>query len=108
MNGFARPSEPGFDVFDQRVKIGKVVRLQLGMEKLPIDPNFEGTTARRHQPERANALLEFQNPDRQTDGLRFVISGGAVFDGDLGLQNRGLLLPSKDFTRSLRGRQRGT
>ncbi len=85
---FATALKPGLNVFDQRVEIGELTRLQLGMKKDSIDTYFKRDATGRHQPERTDALLELQNPNRQTGGFRLVVSGGAIFDGDLGLQER--------------------
>jgi hypothetical protein len=50
------------------------------MEQFAIDANFEGTATRWNQCKRFNALAEFENFGRQTDGLRRVVSNDAVFD----------------------------
>ena len=58
--------------------------LQLGIDFLAIDEHLERASARRHQFERADALLEAQKFLRQTDGFWFVVSSRAVFDCDVG------------------------
>ena len=50
------------------------------MEKLSIGFNFERPAARRDEGQRFNALTEFENIGRQTDGLGRVVSNHAVFD----------------------------
>ena len=50
------------------------------MEQFAIGANFEGAAARRSQRQRFDALAEFENFSRQTDGLRRVVSNDAVFD----------------------------
>jgi len=50
------------------------------MEHFAIGANFEGAAARGNQRKRFNALAEFENFGRQTDGLRRVVSNDAVFD----------------------------
>jgi hypothetical protein len=50
------------------------------MEQFAIGANFEGAAARRNQHKRPDALTEFENFGRQTDGLRRVVSNDAVFD----------------------------
>jgi hypothetical protein len=50
------------------------------MEELAIGADFECAATRRDQGERFNALAEFENLGRQTDGLRRVVSDDAVFD----------------------------
>jgi hypothetical protein len=62
------------------VKIRPLAGLEFGMEQFTIGANFEGAAARRNQRKRFNALAEFENLGRQTDGLRRVISNDAVFD----------------------------
>ena len=44
--------------------------------------NFEGAAARWNQRKRFDALAEFENFGRQTDGLRRVVSDHAVLDPD--------------------------
>lgn len=50
------------------------------MELFAIDGDFEGATARGDEGERPDAIAEFENLGRQTDGLRRVVSNDAVFD----------------------------
>jgi hypothetical protein len=50
------------------------------MEQFAIGANFEGAATRRNESKRFNALAEFENLGRQTDGLRRVVSNDAVFD----------------------------
>ena len=50
------------------------------MEQFAIGANFEGAAARGNQRQRLDALAEFENFGRQTDGLRRVVSNDAVFD----------------------------
>ena len=54
------------------------------MEEFSIGANFEGAAARRNESERRDALAEFENFGRQTDGLRRVVSNHAIFDRDFG------------------------
>jgi hypothetical protein len=69
-----------FDGLDDLVEIRPVAGLELGMEEFAIGANFEGAAARRNQGKRFDALAEFENFSRQTDGLRRVVSNDAVFD----------------------------
>jgi hypothetical protein len=48
-----------------------------------IDRDLEGATAGRDEGERFDVLLEPQEFFRQTDGLRLIVSNGAVFDADV-------------------------
>jgi hypothetical protein len=54
------------------------------MEEFAIGANLEGAAARGNERERLDALAEFKNFGRQTDGLRRVVSNDAVFDRHLG------------------------
>jgi hypothetical protein len=65
---------------DDLVEIRPLAGVEFGMEQFAIGANFEGAAARRNQCERFNALAEFKNFGRQTDGLRRVVSHDAVFD----------------------------
>jgi hypothetical protein len=58
------------------------------MDEFSIGTNFEGAAARRNQGERRDALAEFENLGRQTDGLRRVVSNDAVFDRDFDFHPR--------------------
>jgi hypothetical protein len=53
------------------------------MEKFAIGANLESAAARRNEGKRLDALAEFENFGRQTDGLRRVVSNDAVFDRHL-------------------------
>ena len=53
------------------------------MEEFAIGANFESAAARRNEHERLDALAEFKNFGRQTDGLRRVVSNHAIFDRHL-------------------------
>jgi hypothetical protein len=64
------------------------------MEELAIGADFECAAARWNQGERFDALAQFENLGRQTDGLRRVVSDDAVFDRYFGF-HRGLLSDSK-------------
>ena len=54
------------------------------MEEFSIGADLESAAARRNESERRDALAEFENLGRQTDGLRRVVSNDAVFDRDFG------------------------
>jgi hypothetical protein len=54
------------------------------VEELAISANLESAAARWNERERLDALAEFKNFGRQTDGLRRVVSNHAVFDRYLG------------------------
>ena len=69
-----------FDRLNDLVEIRPLAGLEFGMEQFAIGANFEGAAARRNQRKRLDALAEFENFGRQTDGLRRVVSNDAVFD----------------------------
>ena len=50
------------------------------MEELAIGANFKCASARWNERERFDALAEFENLGRQTDGLGRVVSNHAVLD----------------------------
>ena len=62
------------------IEIRPLAGFEFGMEQFAIGANFEGAAARRNQRKRFNALAEFEDFSRQTDGLRRVVSNYAVFD----------------------------
>ena len=62
------------------VEIRPLAGLEFGMEQFAIGANFEGAAARWNQCKRFDALAEFEDFGRQTDGLRRVVSNDAVFD----------------------------
>ena len=53
------------------------------MQEFSISANLESAAARWNERERLDALAEFKNFGRQTDGLRRVVSNDAVFDRHL-------------------------
>src|SRR3982751_5491618 len=55
------------------------------MEEFAIGADLESAPARRNERERLDALAEFKNFGRQTDGLRRVVSNDAIFDRDFSL-----------------------
>jgi hypothetical protein len=68
------------DRLDDLIEIRPFAGLEFGMEQFAIGANFEGAAARGNQRKRLDALAEFENFGRQTDGLRRVVSNDAVFD----------------------------
>ena len=75
--------EPLFSFFDRAhdvIEIRPVAGFEFGMEEFSIGADLESAAARRDESERRDALAEFENFGRQTDGLRRVVSNDAVFD----------------------------
>jgi hypothetical protein len=68
------------DRLNDLVEIRPLTGLEFGMEQFAIGANFESAAARWNQRKRLDALAEFENFGRQTDGLRRVVSNDAVFD----------------------------
>ena len=69
-----------FDGLDNFVEVGPLTGVEFGMEQFAIGANFEGTASRWNQDKRLDALAEFEDFSRQTDGLWRVVSNDAVFD----------------------------
>ena len=76
---------------DDGVEVRPVAGVEFGMEQFAIGANFKSAAARRNERERFDAIAEFKNFGRQTDGLRRVVSNDAVFDRDFGLHPGALL-----------------
>ena len=72
------------DRADDGVEIRPVAGVEFGMDEFTIGADFERAAARGNERERRDALAEFKNLGRQTDGLRRVVSNDAVFDRYLG------------------------
>jgi hypothetical protein len=81
-------SESGSDGLKNGVGLGKLAALQFGIDGFAVDRDLETTAARRNQLQRADALLQFKEFFRQTDGMRFVVSDRAVFNGDFQTHKR--------------------
>ena len=69
--------------FDNGIWIRKLAGGELGMNLFAIDRDLKRAATRRHQFERTDVLLELEQFVRQTDGLRLVVSSGAILDGDV-------------------------
>jgi hypothetical protein len=52
------------------------------MNFFAIGRDFKGATAAGDELERTNVLFELEQFLRQTDGVRLIVSSGAIFDGD--------------------------
>ena len=72
------------DPLNHGVEIRPIAGLELGVEELAISLNFECAAARGNQGQRFDALTEFENLGRQTDGLGRVVSNYTVFNRDFG------------------------
>ena len=94
-----------FDRADDGVEIRPVAGVEFGMDEFAIGANFERATARRNERERRDALAEFKNLGRQTDGLRRVVSNHAIFDRYLGFHFE--LLSTEKRTKAARDGQGG-
>jgi hypothetical protein len=76
-----------FNLLRDRVEIGPFARFQFGMDEFTIDTNFERTATGRNQLYTIDSR-RVANFGRQTDGARFVVSGRAIFDRNIGLHIR--------------------
>ena len=72
------------DLLNDLVKIRPIAGFQFGMHELAVGANFESPTTGRNKGKRFDALSEFKNLGRQTDGLGRVVSNHAIFDRHLG------------------------
>ena len=72
------------------VEIRPVAGVEFGMERFAIGADFEGAAAGWDQRKRPDAIAEFENLSRQTDGFRGVVSNAAVLDPNFGF-HRSLL-----------------
>ena len=73
-----------FNCGDDGVEVRPVAGFEFGVEQFSIGADLESAAARRNESDRRDALAEFKNLGRQTDGLRRVVSNDAVFDRDFG------------------------
>jgi hypothetical protein len=73
-----------FNCGDHGIEIRPIAGIEFGMKELSICADLKSAAARRNESERFNALSEFENFGRQTDGLGRVVSNYAVFDRDVG------------------------
>jgi hypothetical protein len=73
-----------FDLVDDLIEVRPIAGIEFGMEQFAIGANFKSAAARRNEGERFDALAEFEDLGRQTDGLRRVVSNDAIFDRDFG------------------------
>src|SRR5687767_4308206 len=71
------------DRFENTIRVWKFACLELGIDFCSVNTHFKCSPTRRYELQRTNPLLQCQNPLRQTDGFRFVVSSRAIFDGDL-------------------------
>jgi hypothetical protein len=69
-----------FDELDHGVEIRPVAGIEFGMDEVAIGADFERAALRGKKGERRDALSEFEDLGRQTDGLWCVVSDYAVFD----------------------------
>ena len=74
-----------FDRADDGVEVWPIAGFEFGMKELCIGADLKCAAARGNERERLDAFAEFENFDRQTDGLWRVVSNYAVFDRYLGL-----------------------
>ena len=77
-----RESKSFPDELYNRIGIRKRSRVQLGVNFLPVDRNFEGASTGGYQGEFVDFPLEFHELFRQTDGFRIIVSIGAVSNRD--------------------------
>ena len=72
------------ELLENLVFVREGASLELGVHQQPIDFELELAAGRRHERDAVEALLELANDfARQTEGLGFVVSSGAVGQLDL-------------------------
>ena len=76
------PLQLRLDRFENCVEVRELAGLQFGINFLPIDADLKGAAARGHEFQGTDSLFQGKDFFRQTDGLRFVVSSRAIFDGD--------------------------
>ena len=84
------------------IKVRPLAGFEFGMEQFSIGADFEGAAAGRNQRKRFDAVAEFENFGRQTDGLRRVVSNDAVFYGNFGF-HRNNSFPQPSYRRAQNG-----
>jgi hypothetical protein len=62
-------------------RLSVTAKLRLLEDRGPIEDDFEPTASRGNELDLRTGVC-LPNVSRQTDGPRFVVSGGAVLDGD--------------------------
>ena len=78
-------SDPGFlDLPNDVVEVRPLASGELGMEHFAIEGDFKSAATRWNEGESTDAIAEFENLGRRTDGLRRVISDHAILDPDFG------------------------
>ena len=77
-----------FNRLDDFVEVRPLAGVEFGMEKFAIGANLESAAARWNERKRLDALAEFKNFGRQTDGPGRVVSNDAVFDRHFGFHQR--------------------
>ena len=97
-----------FDLTNDLVEIGPIARLKFGMKQLAIGMDFKRAAARRDKLERFDAIPQFENFRRQTDGLRRVVSNHAIFDRHFGFHRALLSMEKRYGARATRSSNRAT
>ena len=71
--------QPAADGFDYPLLVGELFRFELGVDQFPVDGHFKAAPTRGDQLQVLDLLLvRAQQLARQTDGLRFITSHGAI------------------------------
>jgi hypothetical protein len=78
----------GLDCLDDSVEVRPIAGFEFGMDEFSISADFKGAAAGRNESKRFDALAEFENFGRQTDGLGRVVSNHTIFDRNVGLHFR--------------------
>ena len=82
VTGWAFHLTPRANGFQDRLWLRELAGGQFRIDLFAIDDHFKRAATRRDERERFDRLFEPQQFLRQTDGMRLVISSGAIFDFD--------------------------
>jgi hypothetical protein len=84
------------DLRNERLEIRPFAGVEFGVERFAIGADFERAAPGWDKGKRRDAIAEFENLSRQTDGFRRVISNRAVLDSDFGFHRT--LLSSREIS----------
>jgi hypothetical protein len=69
--------------FDDVVRVREFAGLEFGIDQLATDDDLKTAAARRDEFQGTDTFLERKEFGRQTDGLRLVVSKGAILNADV-------------------------
>ena len=94
--------QPSTDGFHSPLFVGELTRLELGVNEVAVDAELKAATARWDELQCTDLLLvSGQEPARQTDGLRLVVSHRTVLEFNLHILSLQLGFPAVSITLKL-------